>query len=96
MLHDRCIVVEEFFLPVGTEALHGIAVDIGEVVRVGIERCLPTVDILLVLQDGVVGGTGDIALAPCVLPAIGEVIVNLGIALHTFLRGDEDDTVGSA
>ena len=94
MLHDGRVVVEELVLPVGAEALHGIAVDVSEVVRVGIERRLSAVDILLVLQDGIVGSTGDVALAPWALPAIREVVVDLGFALRAFLRGDEDDTVG--
>ena len=95
MLLHGCIVVEEQFLPVGTKALDSIAIGIDQVIGIGIERCLTTVDVLLVLQDGIVGGTGHIALLPGTLPAVTEVVVDLCLTHLTFLGGHENHTVGS-
>ena len=94
VLHNGCVVVEDQVLPVGAEAADGVTVGINEVVGVLIEGCHTVLHTTLVLQDGVVGGTSDVALLPSALPTIREVVVDGGFANLTLLRGDEDDTVG--
>ena len=94
MLHDGSIVVEEQVLPVGAEALDGIAVGIRQVVGVGIEGSRTRLHGTLVLQDGIVGSTRHVALLPGRLPAVGEVVVDAGLAYLTLLGGDKNDAVG--
>ena len=96
MLHDGGIVVEEQLLPVGAEALDGIAIGIRQVIGVGVEGCLSAVDILLILKNGVVRSTGYVTVLPGCLPAIREIVVDLCLTHLTLLGGDEYHTVGSA
>ena len=95
MLHDGSILVEQQFLPVGTETDNLVAVGIGQVVGVGIEGTQAVLHATLVLQDSIVGGTGHGAMAPGVLPAVGESVIDGSLAHAALLGGHEDDTVGS-
>ena len=95
MVLHRSIVVEHQLLPVGAEALDGVAVGVGQVGRIQIKRSLAAIEAALVLHDGIVGGTGHVALLPRILPAHAKVIVDAGLALLAFLRGNQDDAVGS-
>ena len=70
MLLDGGIVVEEQVLPVGTEACDLFTIGIREVVGILIEGSHTVLYSTLVLQDGIVGGTGDVALLPSTLPAL--------------------------
>lgn len=94
VLHDRSVVVEHLVLPVGTVALHRVAVDVDNVVWVGEDRSHTSVHILLILENCIVGSTNHVALAPLRLPAIGEIVVDLSFAFLTLLGGNEDNTVG--
>ena len=94
MLHDGRIVVKEQVLPVGAEAHNLVAVGVDQIVGVLIERCQTVLHTAFVLQDGIVGGTGHIALSPSALPAIGEVIVDAGASHLTPLGRHQDNTVG--
>ena len=101
MLHDRCVVVEESFLPVSTETGNLITVNIGDVVWIRkichiSRQCLLAVDILLVHQHSIVGGTGNITLLPCALPSVREVVVDRSLANLSFLGSHEDNTIGSS
>ena len=87
MLYYRSIVVKQQLLPVGTKAVNLIAVGIGQVVGVGIQRSLTTVHILLVLQDRIVGSAGHVAVLPGTLPSVAEVVVNLSLTNLTLLGG---------
>ena len=95
MLYNRSIVVEQQALPVSSEARNGIAVSVDQVVRVSIEGSLSAIDILLVLQDGIVGSTGYVTLSPSTLPTLGEVVADAGLAQLTLLGGHQDNAVGS-
>ena len=96
VLRDGGIVIEEQVLPVGAEAHDLVAIGIDNVVGVHVERSHAVLHLALVLQDGIVGGTGDVALLPGRLPARGEVVVDLGLAYLTLLRGDQNNAIGSA
>ena len=61
VVHDRSVVVEHHVLPVPAAAYDGVAVGVGEVVRIGVSGSLTAVDESLVLKDGVVGGVGNVA-----------------------------------
>ena len=63
-------------------------------IRIGVGCILAGVDVLLVLQNGIFGGVGYIAVLPSCLPAPRSVVVDLSLALLALLGGDEDDTVG--
>ncbi len=95
VVHDRSVVVEHHVLPVPAAAYDGVAVGVGEVVRIGVSGSLTAVNESLVLKDGVVGGVGNVAFFSGGLPAVREVVVDLGFALFTFFGGNEDYTVGS-
>ena len=96
MLRYRCIVVKQQLLPVGSKALNGIAVGIGKVVRIGIQWSLSAVNVFLVLQNSIISSTCNVALLPCALPSIAEVVVNLGLTHLTLLCGNQDNSVSSA
>ena len=95
MILHRRIVVEYKVLPIGTETIDWGAIGIFQVVRVGIDRSLTAVYGTLILQDCIIGSAGYIALLPCTLPAVREVIVNLCLAHLTLLGSNEDNTIGS-
>ena len=94
MLLNGGVVVEEQVLPVRAEAVDGIAVGILQVIGVHVERRQAVLDAALVLQDGIVGSSRHVALLPGTLPALREVVVDLGLAHLTLLGRYEDDTVG--
>ena len=96
MLHDGSIVVEQEVLPVGAEAHNLVAVGVGQVVRISVERGQTVLDAALVLQDGIVGSSCHVALSPGALPAVGEVIVDAGSTHAALLGRHEDNTVGGA
>ena len=95
MLHDGGIVVEQQVLPVGAEATDGVAVGIDQIVGVGVKGSHAVLYATLVLQNGVVGGTGDVAMLPRALPAVREVVVDGSLAQLTLLGGHENDAIGS-
>ena len=94
MLLDGRVVVENEVLPVGTEAHHLVAVVVSEVVWVDIENRHALFHTALVLQNGVIHGTRHVAPLPSRLPAVREVVVDLSLALLSFLGGDENHTIG--
>ena len=96
VLHDGCIVIEQQLLPVGTETDDFVAVGVSQVVRIDIEGRQTVLEAAFVLQDSIIGSTSHGTLSPCALPAVGEVVVDAGLAHLAFLGRHEDDTIGSA
>ena len=101
MLNDRSIVVEEGFLPISTKTCNLVAIDICDVVWIGkvchlCGESLLTVDVLLVHQHCIVGSSGHVALLPCALPTIREIVIDGCLAKLTLLGGNEDYTIGGS
>ena len=93
MLLDRSIVVEEQILPVGAKAFDGVAIDIYQISRIGIQRCRSSLNGALVLQDGIIHGPRNIAFLPSRLPAVGEIVVDAGLTQFTLLGSNQNYTV---
>ena len=94
ILHWR-IVIEYQVLPISTKSIDRIAIRVSQFVWISIDRSLTTIHCTLVLKDGVVSGACYIALLPCTLPAVREIVVDLCLAHLTLLGGYENYTVGS-
>ena len=95
MVLYRGIVVEYQVLPISTKSIDRIAIRVSQFVWISKDRSLTTIHCTLVLKDGVVSGACYIALLPCTLPAVREVIVDLCLSYLTLLGGYENYTVGS-
>ena len=93
ILHWR-IVIENKVLPISTETINCFAIGICQCIRVCKNWSLTAVYGTLILKDCIIGSAGYIALLPCALPAVREVIVNLCLAHLTLLGSNEDNTIG--
>ena len=87
MLDDGGVLVEDGAHPIGP-----FPEGIGVVVDGGVAR----VELALVHHDGILGGVEHGGLAPGILHAVGEVVVDDGLAFGAGLGGHEDHAVGRA
>ena len=81
------VVVEDFLLPVGTLAIG---------VRIGVAGSRTAVDVALVDEERVLAGVQHVSFPPRAGNAVGEVVVDVSLALGTLLGGHEDDAVRGA
>ena len=79
------VVIEQQILPVGVG---------GHLVGILIARTLTGVHQTLVLHDHIASGVEHVAMLPCRLPALREIVVHRYLTHLTLLRGHEDHTVG--